>query len=40
MPQNIFEILWIYILYSIIGWMVEVSYAGLEEGKFIILKRK
>ena len=35
MPQNISEILWIYILYSIIGWMVEVSYAGLEKGKFI-----
>ena len=34
MPNNLYETLWIFILYACIGWIVEVSYAALSKGIF------
>ena len=34
MPNNLYEALWIFILYACIGWLVEVSYAALSKGVF------
>jgi uncharacterized membrane protein len=33
-PNNLYEALWIFILYACIGWLVEVSYAALSKGVF------
>lgn len=35
MPQNFYELVWIFIIYAIIGWCTEVSYAALDTGKFV-----
>lgn len=35
MPQSFYEVAWIFIIYAIIGWCTEVSYATLETGKFV-----
>lgn len=35
MPQNFYELAWIFIIYAFIGWCTEVSYATLETGKFV-----
>lgn len=35
MPQNIYEFLWIFIIYAFLGWCTEVSYAALDTGKFV-----
>lgn len=35
MPQNFYELVWIFIIYSFIGWCTEVSYATLDTGKFV-----
>lgn len=35
MPQNFYELVWIFIVYAIIGWCTEVSYAALDTGKFV-----
>ena len=35
MPQNFYELVWIFIIYAFIGWCTEVSYAALETGKFV-----
>lgn len=35
MPQNIYELVWIFIIYAFIGWCTEVSYAALDTGKFV-----
>lgn len=29
MPQTIYEVLWIFIVYAVIGWCSEVAYAAL-----------
>lgn len=35
MPQNFYELVWIFIIYAFIGWCVEVAYAALDTGKFV-----
>ena len=35
MPQNFYELVWIFIIYAFIGWCTEVSYAALHTGKFV-----
>ena len=30
MPQNCYELVWIFIIYAFIGWCTEVSYAALD----------
>lgn len=35
MPQNFYELLWIFIIYAFIGWCTEVGYAALNTGKFV-----
>ena len=34
MPQNFYEVLWIFIIYAFIGWCAEVSYAAVNRGIF------
>lgn len=35
LPQDIYEVLWVFLLYAVLGWMVEVAYAGVCEAKFV-----
>ena len=35
MPQNFYELVWVFIVYAFIGWCTEVSYAALDTGKFV-----
>ncbi len=35
MPQNFYELVWIFIIYAFIGWCAEVAYAALNTGKFV-----
>lgn len=35
MPQNFYELVWIFIVYAFIGWCTEVAYAALDTGKFV-----
>lgn len=35
MPTTIYEIIWIFMIYAVIGWCSEVAYATLDTGKFI-----
>lgn len=35
MPQNFYELVWIFIIYAFIGWCAEVAYATLNTGKFV-----
>lgn len=35
MPQNFYEVIWIFMIYAILGWCMEVSYAALDTGRFV-----
>lgn len=35
MPQNLYELIWIFLIYAVIGWCTEVAYAALDNGKFV-----
>lgn len=35
MPQNCYELVWIFMVYAFMGWCMEVSYAALDTGKFV-----
>lgn len=35
MPQNFYELIWLFIIYAVLGWCVEVSYSALNKGVFI-----
>lgn len=35
MPQNFYELVWIFIIYAFGGWCMEVSYAALDRGIFV-----
>ena len=35
MPQNIYEFIWIFIIYAFIGWCTDVAYAALNTGRFV-----
>lgn len=35
MPQSLYEVIWIFIIYAFIGWCTEVAYAALDRGIFV-----
>lgn len=35
MPQNFYELVWIFVMYAFIGWCLEVSYQTVNHGVFI-----
>ena len=35
MPKNFYELVWIFIIYAFIGWGAEVSFAAVDNGKFV-----
>lgn len=35
MPKNFYELVWIFIIYAFIGWCAEVSFAAVDNGKFV-----
>lgn len=35
MPQNFYELVWIFLIYAFLGWCTEVAYAALDTGKFV-----
>lgn len=35
MPQDIFELLWCFVVYAILGWIIEVIYAGVNKAQFV-----
>lgn len=35
MPQNIYEALWIFMIYAFLGWCCEVIFAAVTEGRFV-----
>lgn len=35
MPQNFYELIWIFVVYAFLGWCTEVSYAALDTGTFV-----
>lgn len=35
MPQNFYELVWIFIIYAFLGWCTEVSYAAVDRGIFV-----
>ncbi len=35
MPQNIYELLWLFIIYAFLGWCVEVAYQAVVRGEFV-----
>lgn len=35
MPQNFYELVWIFIIYAFAGWCTEVAYAAVNTGKFV-----
>lgn len=35
MPQNFYEVLWIFFIYAFFGWCMEVGYAAVDRGIFV-----
>lgn len=35
MPQNIYQAVWIFIIYAFLGWYSEVAFAAVNKGKFV-----
>lgn len=35
MPNNFYELLWIFLIYAFLGWCMEVAYAAVNTGKFV-----
>lgn len=35
MPQDIYELLWLFIIYAFLGWCVEVAYQAVIKGEFV-----
>lgn len=35
MPTNLYQAIWIFMLYAFLGWCAEVAFAALEKGKFV-----
>lgn len=35
MPQNIYQAVWIFIIYAFLGWCSEVAFAAVNKGKFV-----
>ena len=35
MPENIYQAVWIFLIYAFLGWCAEVAFAAVHNGKFI-----
>lgn len=35
MPSTFYEVVWIFLIYAMIGWCAEVAYAALDTGRFV-----
>lgn len=35
MPTTMYEVIWIFMIYAVVGWCCEVAYAALNTGKFV-----
>ncbi len=35
MPQNIYQAVWIFIIYAFLGWCSDVAFAAVNKGKFV-----
>lgn len=35
MPQNIYEVVWIFVIYAFLGWCCEVIFAAVTVGRFV-----
>lgn len=35
MPANLYEAVWIFLIYAFLGWCCEVAFAAVNKGKFV-----
>lgn len=35
MPVNLYEAVWIFLIYAFLGWVSEVAFAAVNQGKFV-----
>ena len=35
MPENLYQAVWIFLIYAFLGWCAEVAYAAVHNGKFV-----
>lgn len=35
MPQDFYELVWIFLIYAVLGWCMEVAYAAVNKGHFV-----
>lgn len=35
MPENLYQAIWIFLIYAFLGWCAEVAYAAVHNGKFV-----
>lgn len=35
MPENIYQAIWIFLIYAFLGWCTEVAFAAVTEGRFV-----
>lgn len=35
MPESFYDIAWVFLIYAILGWCVEVAYAAVHKGEFV-----
>ena len=35
MPENLYQAVWIFLVYAFLGWCAEVAYAAVHNGKFV-----
>lgn len=35
MPENIYQAIWIFLIYAFLGWCAEVAFAAVHKGKFV-----
>lgn len=35
MPENLYQAVWIFLIYAFLGWCAEVAYAAVHKGKFV-----
>lgn len=35
MPENLYQAVWIFLVYAFLGWCAEVAYAAVHHGKFV-----
>ena len=35
MPENLYQAVWIFLVYAFLGWCAEVAYAAVHSGKFV-----